>query len=197
MNKKLLIYLPEFFADWEGAFLLPELAQNKIPYTIVSSTSDEVFSIGGLKVKPEASITDFLTEDITGLILIGSDSWSDKSKNKTAIDLAGILLKKQVLVAGICGATFALARAGHLQNKQHTSNSLDMLKYFVPDYNNEAYYIDKLAVVDQNLITASGAAPVEFAFEIMKALEIYTDEKRKIWFDMFKKGINPPNDFWS
>ncbi len=195
--KKLLIYLPELFADWEGAFLLPELAQHKIPYVIVSDSTEEIYSIGRLKVKPEASINDFSTEEISGLILIGSDSWPDKTKNRSALKLAENLLKNKILVAGICGATFALAQAGIFNERKHTSNSLAMLKYFAPKYEDESHYIEKLAVTDQNLITASGSAPVEFAFEILKALQIYTDEKRQIWFEMFKNGVNPPDDFWS
>lgn len=196
-EKKILIYLPESFADWEGAFLLAELAKNKIDYTIVSDSENELLSIGHLKVRPDAFISDFEIDQIRGLVLIGSDSWTDPTKNHKAINLAGNLLKNDILVAAICGSTFALARADLLDNRKHTSNDLNMLKMFVPNYDGQTNYIDQLAVTDKNLITASGVGPIEFTFEVMKYLNIYNDKKRKQWFDLFKNGVKPSDDFWS
>lgn len=196
MSKKLVIYLPEGFADWEGAFLLPELVQNQKPFVTVSDTGNEVLSIGRLKVKPDAALADIPLEDIGGLVLIGSDGWTDPSQNQKVLALAAQLLQRGDLVAAICGATVALARVGLLESKKHTSNDLNFLKQIVPTYQGEKNYVHAMAVRDENLITASGVGPLEFTLELMRALSIYSEERRQQWFALYKLGTMPPADFW-
>ncbi|WP_413942779.1 type 1 glutamine amidotransferase family protein [Bdellovibrio sp. HCB-162] len=196
MEKSLVVYLPEGFADWEGAFLLPELRQAKKKIIIASSTGESISSIGGMTVVPERALSGVAPDTIEGLILIGSDSWMDANQNQNAIELADALLSKGVLVAAICGATVALARAGLLNNRRHTSNDLGMLKQIVPSYGGEKFYLKSLAVTDKNLITATGVAPIEFTREIMAYLNMYTPEYRKHWFELYKNAVMPPLEFW-
>lgn len=197
MSKKLVIYLPEGFADWEGAYLMPELVENKRSFITVSESGKPVTSIGGLKVTPDAALGDVVISDIQGLVLIGSDGWVDPAKNQKVLALAGQLLNQGTLLAAICAATVALGRVGLLDNHKHTSNDLDFLKKINPTYKGEKNYLDQLAVQDKNLITAAGIGPIEFTLEIMRALDIYSEEKRKHWFAMFKYGTKPPVEFWS
>ncbi|WII72142.1 DJ-1/PfpI family protein [Bdellovibrio sp. 22V] len=197
MSKKLVIYLPEGFADWEGSFLMPELVQNKKSFVTVSETGNDVLSIGRLKVKPEAALSSISIDEIEGLVLIGSDTWSDSSQNQKVLKLAGDLLKKGTLVAAICGATVAMAREGLLNERNHTSNFLPLLKQLVPAYRGEKNYKNDLAVTDGNLITASGVGALEFTMHLMRALNIYTEEKRQQWFALYKNGVHPPMEFWS
>ena len=72
-----------------------------------------------------------------------------------------------ILVAAICGATFFMGENGYLNNRKHTSNTLDFLKLQSPNYKGESNYIEKQAVSDGNIITANGTAALEFAKEIM------------------------------
>lgn len=197
MSKKLVIYLPEEFADWEGAFLFPELVQNKIDFVTVSESGKQVKTIGRMKVTPDAALADISPSDMSGLVLIGSDSWPDPTQNEKVLALAGQLLNQGTLVAAICGATVALARNGHLENRKHTSNDLGMLKTIVPTYKGEKNYVQKLAVKDGNLITAAGVGALEFTLELMRTLDIYTEEKRQQWFALFKNGTPPPMAFWT
>lgn len=67
MIKTTVIYLPEGFADWEGAFIMPELKEV---------------------------------------------NWVQAEENIHALKMACDFLNKGILVAGICGATVALARSG-------------------------------------------------------------------------------------
>ena len=150
MNKSVVVYLPEGFADWEGAF-----------------------------------------------IMIGSDTWMDAAANQLALTKALEFLKRDILVAGICGATVALARVGAYENYKHTSNALEMINYFLPTYAGKEKYEDKMAVRDRNLITASGTGFLEFTLEIMNHLNIYTDQKRSQWYALYKNGVRPPMDFWN
>ena len=144
-SKKILFYLPEGFADWEGAYLMSELAEAKREFITVSESGDAVRSIGRLKVQPDAALTNFTAEQIEMLILIGSDSWQDPTQNLKAIDLAAKLLKQGTFVAAICGATTALARAGFFENQKHTSNDLEMLKKMVPSYKGEKKIYSKIS----------------------------------------------------
>ncbi len=195
--KKIIFYLPELFADWEGAFLLPELREVKKDVVVVSETGNSVQSIGQLTVNVDASLASINPDETEGLILIGGDSWPDPKLNQSVLVLAKQLYHKGVLVAGICAATVALAKIGLLDERKHTSNDLDFLKRTVPAYKGEKNFQDKPAVRDGNLITAPGIAPIDFTLEVMTYFNIYSEEKRKHWYAMFKNGIKPPKDFWS
>ena len=196
-SRKIVFYLPEGFADWEGAFLMAELSEAKRDFVTVSETGNKVHSIGRLRVQPDAALKNFSSDQIEMLILIGSDSWQDPEQNKAAIDLAKQLLKQGTYVAAICGATTALARAGEFEERRHTSNDLGMLKQIVPTYRGEQKYVQKLACTDGHLITASGIGPLEFSFEVLKALRIYSENKLSQWYAMHKNGVMPSMEYWT
>jgi putative intracellular protease/amidase len=96
-----------------------------------------------------------------------------------------------VAIAAICGATLEVARAGLTHGIRHTSNSKGYMKAMIPDYRDGDFYVDKLAISDKNLITASGLGSVEFACEIVKQLNIYTSEEIQELYDMFKNAVIP------
>lgn len=196
MNRSVVFYLPEGFADWEGAFLMPELREAKRSMLIVSETGESVSSIGGLKVSVEASLAKVSPENCEALVLIGSDGWADVSQNKKVLELAKDFHQRGILVAGICAATMALARTGLLDQKKHTSNNLAVLKKMVPSYQGEKNYQNKLTVTDGNLITASGVGAVDFTADIMKYIKLYPEQKIQQWYALFKHGTPPPPEFW-
>jgi hypothetical protein len=78
-----------------------------------------------------------------------------------------------------------------MQGNLHTSNSKGYLKAMIPDYRDDDFYVDKLAITDKNLITASGLGSVEFACEIVRLLNIYTREETQELCKMFKHGVIP------
>ena len=53
-------------------------------------------------------------------------------------------------------------------------------------YKGENLYENKPAVVDGNLITAIGVAPLEFTFEIFKKLDLMNENTLNAWFNLFK-----------
>jgi hypothetical protein len=76
-------------------------------------------------------------------------------------------------VAGICDATVALGRIGLLDDRAHTGNHPGQLRDMVPDYRGAAlHHHQPRAVRDRGVITASGAAPVSFAREILQAVGV-------------------------
>ena len=85
-------------------------------------------------------------------------------------------------MAAICGATLALASAGLLDERPHTSNGPGFLEMFCPSYRGTNHYVDEPAVSDGKLITAAGTAPLEWAREILDVLGVFTCEKLEAWY---------------
>jgi putative intracellular protease/amidase len=102
------------------------------------------------------------------LVVCGGTGWGE-NEFPTVTETARTFLDAGNTVAAICGATFGFARAGLLNDRPHTSNSLDFLKK-APGYTGEKHYRDVVgAVVDDDLITAPGHAPAHFTAEIFRA----------------------------
>ena len=78
-----------------------------------------------------------------------------------------------------------LANAGLLDKRPHTSNDLMALKMFCPGYKGEEFYRNEPAVTDGNLITASGLAPVEFAYHVFRRLDVMTPATLDAWHGLF------------
>jgi putative intracellular protease/amidase len=136
------------------------------------------------------TLEDVNPSDAAFFMLPGGDMWQ---KNSFA-EIKGLLHRlheREVLIGAICAATLEFARAGLTRGIRHTSNSKAFLKSVVPDYNDDSFYVDELAVADQKIITASGLGSVEFAREVIRELVIYNEVDTAIWFDMFKRGLVP------
>lgn len=56
-------------------------------------------------------------------------------------------------------------------------------------YTGETKYIAKQAVSDKNIITANGTAPMEFAKEILLALNVASEDKVLDWYNFHKLGL--------
>ena len=52
--------------------------------------------------------------------------------------------------------------------------------------------MNEFATSDQNLITANGLGSIEFAREIFKQLQLFSDAGIENWYQMFKHGIYTP-----
>ncbi len=73
------------------------------------------------------------------------------------------------VIAGICGGTLALARAGLLDEARHTSNGPGYLDA-AEEYRGVAHYVDQpQALRDGAIITAPAPAPGSFAVEVLTA----------------------------
>ncbi len=197
--KTACLYLHDGFADWEAAYILPEL-NNKSPYKVktVAASLDPVTSLGGLRVTPDCSLAGLDPASLAILILPGGEDWLDAAANAAVMRLLPSLRERGVPLAAICGATLAFARLGFLDTAAHTSNMPGFLEAFAPAYAGAARYrADALAVADGGIVTASGIGAVEFAYEIIKLLNVYDHETARQWFGLFKNGAPPAPEFWS
>lgn len=165
--KPVMIVVFDGFADWETSLIAGVGgAFYGLATRYVTPGGGNVRSMGGL---PVAGLADARPgpEEIT--VLCGGDAWT----RADAPDLAAMLRATHArgnAVAGICAGTLALARAGLLAGRAHTSNGLDFLRHWLPTYAEAGHYLDQpRAVADGGIITAPGTAPVTFAAEVLRA----------------------------
>ena len=118
--------------------------------------------MGGLTILPDCVVDDIAVSEETVLLLPGGNTWDD-SKHSSVIRKAAALLSAGGTVGAICGATAALARAGLLDNRPHTSNGAGFLEMFCPGYKGQPYFVDAPSVADGNLITAGGTGALLWA----------------------------------
>ncbi len=184
------LYVLNTMADWEIAHITAELnsgrflKNRKVPVRKISNSLNPVTSMGGMRINVDLKLSEVQFSEGDLLILPGADTWMDE-EYKSLIEIAESLIQKGVIVAAICGATVALAKAGILNNRKHTSNGKGFLEMFCPEYKGSDNYIDSPAVCDSNLITASGFAPLKFTYEILKRTEVMKEETVTAWYKLY------------
>lgn len=191
MSRTILFVILQQYADWESAYItsaITMLGQGKYDIKTVSLSRDSVQSIGGFRVVPDYDLQS-VPEDYEALILIGGLTW--RSENTQPIkNLVGDCYKKGKILGGICDASAFLGTAGVLNDVMHTSNDINDLKQWAGTaYTGETKYICRQAVRDRNIITANGTAPLEFAKEILLALEVASEDKISEWYNFHKLGF--------
>jgi putative intracellular protease/amidase len=180
------------FADWEPAHALAELRRSgNRTVRVVGFDGEPVTSMGGLRVSPDITLRDTRRSHVEILILPGGDFWEATYPETELSPLLVDFIASGVPVAAICGGTLALARAGLLNDRRHTSNMAGYLAEHAPQYSGASLYEDAPAINDGGVITASGLAPVEFAREIFRQLRIFSAADDDLWFDMFRHGRLP------
>ncbi len=192
-SKAAYLFILPGFADWEPAHALAELRRSgDYRVEVVSLTGEPVESMGGLAVRPTRALAEVDPEDVAVFILPGGDRWVEEPAEDGLVALLRDLDRRGVPIAAICGATVAVARAGLLDGRRHTSNGRAWLAEQAPGYRDPTSYVDAPAVRDRGLITASGLGDVEFAREIMAELDVLSAEDREAWTTMFRSGRLPP-----
>lgn len=188
------VIVADGFADWEPAHALAEIRRSGgYDVTAVGFTTAPVASMGGLRVLPDVPLSSVRPEEVRLLILPGGDLW-EREDAYPRVELEDFLNRVNDAgrpIAAICGATVAVARAGLLDARRHTSNAPEYLASLVPTYRGNQWYEPVPAVRDRGVITASGLSPVDFAHEIFAELEIFSPTDAAVWFDMFKHGRMP------
>lgn len=180
------------FADWQSAHACSAI-QDKEGASVrtVGFTRDPLLSWGGLRVLPDLTVDEVDAEAACLLIVPGGALW-EAGQPDAVTALLRTFRAADVPVAAIGSGTLTLARAGLLGSTRHTSEGLYYLKGHVPEYRDDAYYVNVLGVSDNGLITANGAGEVEFAHEIIKALSLLEEPERRAWFRLFREGVIPP-----
>lgn len=191
MKKTILFVILQQYADWEAAYItsaITMLGQGQYDVKTVSISKEYVQSIGGFRVLPDYDLT-AVPDDYEALVLIGGMTWRNENAQCIRTLVEDCCQKGRVL-GGICDASAFLGTAGVLNDVAHTSNDLNDLKQWAGSaYTGETKYIAKQAVRDRNIITANGTAPMEFAKEILLALNVASEEKIMDWYNFHKLGF--------
>ncbi|MFI9506771.1 DJ-1/PfpI family protein [Nocardia sp. NPDC052566] len=148
----------------------------------VGLTLDPVVTMGGVRIVPDLAVADLAPEDSVMLILAGAETWMGEELVPFARK-AREFVEAGVPVAGMCGATFGLAKEGLLDERRHTSNVAEYLQY--SGYAGGANYVDEPAVTDGDVITASGTAPFDFAREVLGRLGVYESHVLDGWYRLY------------
>jgi len=185
-------------ADWEIGYATAHIRRTqwqrepgRYSITTVGPTRAPVTTMGGLRITPDIAVGDLRPEDSAMLILAGGDGWA-KEPMACFRTAARRFLAAGVPVAAICGATFGLALEGLLDDRAHTSNAAEYLA--TSGYGGEDRFVAEPAVVDGDLITASGVAPVHFAQAIFGRLGLYPPAVAASWFKLY--GDRDPAGFY-
>lgn len=194
MKKVIYIYVMETMSDWELAYLMPMIrqeaaynqGQERYQLMTVSATKDSLITAGGLTVIPDCTVAE-MSEDVAALILPGADTWAE-AVHLPILEKAAHYVTQDILVAGICGATLALANMGLLDTRYHTSSALGFLTGFSKTYQGSDCYQQRLSVTDKNLITASPAGALPFARDVLTYLRLIPTPMLTAWYNYYHTG---------
>ncbi|GGX86578.1 glutamine amidotransferase [Massilia dura] len=191
MNAYLVVV--DTLADWEIGYLCAELHSRRFfanpladfSFRKVGLTTAAVTSMGGVIHVPDLALADLVLEPGDVLILPGGERW-DEPELRPVLELVRDVLDAGHHVAAICGAVDGLGSVGALDKRRHTSNDLGYLKQSCPDYRGEKLYRHEPAVRGDNLLTATGLAPLEFSAEVLKMLKVWRPETIRAWYQLHK-----------
>lgn len=189
------IYVLDTLADWELGYVTAELnsgrffkkGAQRVSLKTVSHSKETIHTMGGMAIVPDCLIEDMVVSETSVLLLPGADQWND-SKHGAIIEKAGEFLASGATVCAICGATAALANVGLFDNRQHTSNGPGFLEMIAPGYKGQSFYVDKLSVADNNLITAGSTGALLWTKQIIERLGVFQPNTLEAWYAYFSTG---------
>lgn len=191
-KRKVHLFIFDGMADWEIGYLTAGIhnpafqrAPGSLAIRTVALSDRPVKTAGGLRVLPDMLLSALKPGASAMLVLPGGAAW-DQKKNKGAAAMAAVFLDQHVPVAAICGATAGLARAGLLDDVEHTSNAREYLTH--TGYAGAEHYHDEPAFTAGQLITASGVHPLEFARHVFALLDVYPHRVLAAWYQLYKTG---------
>ena len=189
------IYVLDTLADWELGYVTAELNSGRffkkdapeVSVKTVAISTEPVKTMGGLTIVPDCTIREIAVSEKSVLLLPGANTWDDP-RHSIMMKKAGELLSAGALVCAICGATVALANAGLLDQRPHTSNGAGYLEMVSPSYKGQKFFVDVTSVVDRNLITASSTGGLLWAKHLIERLDVFQHNTLEAWYAYFSTG---------
>ena len=172
---KVYVYVLDTLADWELGYVTAELNSGRffkkdapgVTLKTVRDSKATVKTMGGLAVTPGCLIKDIAVNEHSVLLLPGANTWNDPRHG---------------------AVTAALASAGLLDSRPHTSNGPGFLEMFAPGYKGTSFYVDEQSVADGNLITAGSTGGLVWAKQIIERLGVFEAATLDAWYEYFSTG---------
>lgn len=195
MMFKVYVYVLDTLADWELGYVTAELNSGRffkkdapgVSVKTVGISKEPVKTMGGLSIVPDCVLDELAVDGESVLLLPGANTW-DRPEHGAIIQKAGEFLSAGAVVCAICGATAALANAGLLDNRTHTSNGVGYLEMVSPGYKGKDFYVDQPSAADHNLITAGSAGALLWAKQIIERLNVFQPDTLEAWYAYFSTG---------
>ncbi|UUX91410.1 type 1 glutamine amidotransferase family protein [Methanoplanus endosymbiosus] len=202
MDKNVYLYVCPDLADWEASLAIAMISNlntdlpKKMSYNIVTFglTRDPVKTSGGVTILPDCDVDAVDLTEAAMVILPGSSHYEHDDPAQL-VPLIRNCINNNIPVAAICGGTLFLARHGFLDTVRHTSCGQEWLKEHAPDYRGEHLYEAVPSVSDGGIITANPLGFVDFAYNIIQALDVFSPEFLEIWHGAVKSGYLDVDQF--
>ncbi|MDO4595238.1 MAG: DJ-1/PfpI family protein [Tissierellia bacterium] len=184
--KKIIVFLADGFEEIEALTVVDYLRRADIKVDTVSIKDDlEVIGAHDIKVISDKKITEINKDEYDGLYIPGGlPGATNLRDDKRVVQMAKEFNDSKKIVAAICAGPIVLDKARVLEDKKATSfpsfkEKLENLK---------EYEDDKIVVVDDNVITARGAAVA--VYMALTLIEKLCGEDKK---EELKPGIQQDN----
>ncbi|QWP78812.1 DJ-1/PfpI family protein [Lysobacter sp. K5869] len=163
MTQRIVLLMIDRPADWEYG-PLAGAAHAWFGIDVVSASLDAapLTTMGGLSLQPQRRLDELSVDDAELWVVPGSPLWDEAPAPAPIVQALRERAARGRAIAGICGGTRALAAAGLLNERAHTSNEPGYLDA-VPGYNGQAHYREQACVSADGIVTAPGTSPVSFA----------------------------------
>lgn len=193
MRNIVYFFVFDGFADWEAALALCEIRRpGDFRVRTVALDRRPVQSMGGLTVLPDLALDDIDGDCACLVLLPGGTAW-ERGEIEPVSALLRRLHADGAAIGALCSGVLALAYAGLLDTRRHTGNYPGHIDTYVPDYIGSAHYdADATAVADDGVITSNSVGCIEFAREVIRALDLYDERDTRTWYRLFKHGVPPP-----
>lgn len=187
-DKTLLILYPGCIV-YETA-LAAELLHPHLPVEVATPDGQPHAASCGLSIGADIRLADADPDGYRAIILPGGDVESVLESDELSALLRRALAGDAVIGA-ICAAPLLVARAGLLAGRRFTHGFKDWHTEFLAPYWEGADFVEELVVRDGNLITAMAEGHVDFAVELLAALDLVDEATRERRRRFYKGEIMP------
>jgi hypothetical protein len=191
-SKTVHLFIFNAMEDWEAGLAVaainsPQFQSVPGRYRVVTvaSSLEPITTMGGVLIRPDVALQTVTPDSSAMLILPGGRSWEGDA-HAEALQLASRFMAFGTPVAAICAATVALARAGFLDRLRHSDDAREYL--ISSGHRGTAFYCGVPSIGGNSAISASVVAPVDFAREIFRMLNLYSRGPGEARYAMFKHG---------
>lgn len=179
MKIHVLIY--DDYAHFE-VDLVGWIKSNEHEIVTVSLNNEEVRSAEGFYVRAQKRLNELRPSEVELFIVAGGNAITILGNDELRSFLKELNEQKK-WIASICYGPLVLADAGILIGREFTTSVTEDLELF--DNFAGGTFKNQTVVIDDNIITATGKAYVEFSIAICTLAKLASEDGLKHWTDFF------------